>query len=141
MQIYIAYKFSGQDKKKLKETLTDISNILGNKNYKSFIFFRDVENWGEIPMTSSQVITQAFQQLKKADILFALVADSEKSEGLLLEVGFAKALGKKIVLAIKDDVRAVFLKDVADLIISFNNLEDLQVKLKEKFNAKDVMVD
>jgi nucleoside 2-deoxyribosyltransferase len=136
MKYYISYKFSGEDEEKLKEILSEISSIIESHNNETFVSYRDIGNWGEISMDSKEIITKALAELRNADCILCLVLSSEKSEGMLLEAGYAKALGKKIIVAKKDDVRIVFLKDIADDSIEFNTYEDLKEKLHIYFNKK-----
>ncbi|HII14888.1 MAG TPA: hypothetical protein HA362_01095 [Nanoarchaeota archaeon] len=83
----------------------------------------------QIPV--NQVIINAFAELKKCDGFFAFVESDEKSEGLLLEAGYTKALGKRIVLAIKKGVNLRFLRAIADKVIAFESLDELKGKIKE----------
>jgi hypothetical protein len=69
--------------------------------------------------------------LKKSDVFFAFVESNEKSEGLLLEAGYAKAQNKKIILAIKKDVNLRFLRAIADSIVEFEDMNDLKEKMKD----------
>ena len=133
MKIYIAYRFSGQDKDELKNSLSKISKVLTDAGHETFIFFRDEQNWGETTMPPKEIILSAFRHVESNDCLLAIQNSAEKSEGLLLEVGYAKGLGKQIVLAIKQDVSAVFLRGVADKIIEYNSDEELLELLKQKF--------
>jgi hypothetical protein len=43
-------------------------------------------------MSIDEIIKQAFLEIKKSDAIFAFVESEEKSEGMLLEIGYAKAL-------------------------------------------------
>jgi len=52
-------------------------------------------------MPIDQVIKQAFIEIEKSDAIIALGESEEKSEGMLLEIGYAKAKNKKLILAIK----------------------------------------
>ena len=133
MKYYIAYKFSGQNKEELKKILSEISAIIESYNNETFVPYRDMENWGEIITDSKEIITKALTELKNADCILCLVFSSEKSEGMLLEAGYAKALGKKIIVAKQKDARIIFLKDIADDLIEFDTYEDLKEKLYEYF--------
>jgi len=133
MKYYIAYKFSGEDKEKLKEILSEISAIIESYNNETFVSFRDIGNWGEISMDSKEIITKALAELRNMDCILCLVFSSEKSEGMLLEAGYAKALNKKIIIAKQRDIHIVFLKDIADDLIEFDTREDLKEKLHEYF--------
>ena len=91
MKYYIAYKFLDVDQEQL---LKSLSLAIENTGNDTFIFYRDIRKWGKIKMSIDEVITRAFSELKKCDALFVLVEADKKSEGQLLEVGYAKALKK-----------------------------------------------
>ena len=74
---------------------------------------------------------EATKQLKQCDILLALVESQEKGEGMLIESGYAKGLGKKVIVAKKPEGRAILLKAIADYNIEYTNFDEL----KEKLNA------
>jgi hypothetical protein len=46
---------------------------------------------------------------------------------MLLEIGYAKALGKKLVLVIKRWINLRFLRSLADEIIEFDSIEDIKI--------------
>lgn len=138
MKYYIAYKFSNTDKEELKEILNEISAIIESYNNETFIFYRDMENWVGTEMDSKEIITKALSELKNIDVILCLIFSSEKSEGVLLEAGYAKALGKKIIVAKQRDARTIFLKDIADDIIEFNTQEDLKEKLHGYFKKNTI---
>ena len=131
MRYYIAYKFLDSEKGSLKSVLTLISSAIEETGNKTFIFFRDAQQWGKIQIPANQVIINAFEELKKCDGFFAFVESDEKSEGLLLEAGYAKALDKRIVLAIKKGINLRFLRAIANEVIEFDNLDELKEKIKE----------
>ena len=125
MKIYIAYHFSGQDQNELKNFLSRVSEALTDAGHETFIFFRDEQNWGEKTMPPAEVLAGALKHLKDCNGILALQNGVEKSEGLLLEVGYAKALGKQVVVAVKQDVSATFLRCIADKVIEYKSDEEL----------------
>lgn len=132
MKIFIAYKFSAEkNKEELRTLLEKLSGALEAAGHSTYIHFRDVEKWGEVELSPDEIIRGALKELKSCDAIFALMMTLEKSEGMLLEVGFAKALDKKIILAIKKGERAVFLKALADDVIEFEDGDDLMNKIGE----------
>ena len=50
---------------------------------------------------------------------------------MLIEAGYALANGKKCYLAIKKGIHTTFMKEIADMVIEFENLEDLYDKLSK----------
>jgi hypothetical protein len=132
MRYYISYKFLGLDKEELKKKLNVISSAIEEMGYGSFIFFRDKQNWGTIQMSIDEIIKSAFFEINKSEVFFAFVESDEKSEGMLLEAGYAKASNKKIILAIKKGIDLRFLRSIADTIIEFDDFSSLKEKIKSK---------
>lgn len=132
MRYYVAYKFlEYSDKEVLKERLENISSIIEKSGNETFIFYRDEQKWGTVSMLPNVVISRAFEQLSNSDVLFVFVDSDEKSEGMLLECGFAKALNKKIVLVIKKGINLRFLKSICDVFIEFDDVSELNERIKE----------
>ena len=127
MRYYIAYKFLNSDKEILKKNLGIISDMIEKTGNTTCIFYRDLQNRWTISMLIDQVIKQAFIEVKKSDVILAFIESEEKSEGMLLEIGYAKALGKKLVLVIKRWINLRFLRSLADEIIEFDSIEDIKI--------------
>lgn len=129
MRYYIAYKFLNADKEVLKKTIGIISDMVEKEGNTTRIFYRDIQNRGTISMTIDQIIRQAFAEIKKSDIILAFIESEEKSEGMLLEIGYAKALGKKVKVLIKRWIDLRFVRALADETIEFDSIEDLEGKI------------
>jgi nucleoside 2-deoxyribosyltransferase len=127
--IYLAYKFKGANPEVLREKLEKLSEVIEKKTeYKTFIFCRDVQKWGKIKMDMKEVVEKAMIALKKCDAL--LVEATEKSNGMYFEAGYAKALGKKMIVIHENGMETNFLSASADEVIEYSDLEDLGEKLK-----------
>jgi len=129
-KIYIAYKFKEQNPAELRKKLEELSKIVEEATgYKTFIFFRDAQNWGEKKMDIKEVVEKAMKYLEKCDAL--LVEASEKANGIYFEVGYAKALGKKVIIIHKTGTEANFLESAGDVSIEYDDLGDLREKLRK----------
>jgi nucleoside 2-deoxyribosyltransferase len=129
-KIYVAYKFKEQDPEELRKKLEELSKIIEETtNYKTYIFFRDAQKWGKIKMPINEVVEKAYKALKKCDAILAEA--SEKANGIYFEVGYAKALNKKIIIIHQEGTEANFLEACADKIIIYKDFEDLKEKLKK----------
>jgi len=128
-KMYVAYKFKGSDPSELKAKLEELSKVIEEStDYKTFIFFRDAQNWGEKKMDIKEVVDKALEYVKQCDAM--LVEASEKANGMYFEMGYAKALGKKIILIHKKGTEVNFLKSASDVCIEYDDFEDLERKLK-----------
>ena len=63
---------------------------------------------------------------------FGSLRGLEKARGAYFEVGYAKALKKKVIIIHKKGTEATFLEAAADVSIEYDNLENLKEKLKGK---------
>jgi len=130
MKAYIAYKFRGEDSSILKEKLLKIDEIVKNLGFETFIFQRDIKNWSSDVIDSKIVVDNFVEELKKSDVLVCYIDSDDKSEGLLLECGYFKGLGKKVVLVVKKGVRYVLLRELVDDVIEFESLDEVKEELK-----------
>lgn len=128
MKLFVANKVSGEDYKDLRKELKIVCTTLkklGNEYYCSFLDGR----MGVIK-TKKELILNAFSKIEGSDCIFAIVKSNIKSEGMLIEVGYAVASNKKFILAIKRNINASYLKCLADIILEFRDIKDLVNKLK-----------
>lgn len=133
MKYYIAYKFKDNDEKKLKNSLEIISTILEKAWNEVFIFNRDIQNWWKKDnLSSKEIILSAFHYIDKSDVLLVYLNTNDKSEWMLLEVGYAKAKNKKIIVIMSENNNMRFLIALADEIIIFNEDKESLLMLENK---------
>lgn len=130
MKVYVAYKFKDENPETLRVNLEKLSRIIEESTgWKTYIFFRDAQNWKTGVMPVKEVVEKALEAVKHCDII--LVEASEKARGAYLEAGYAKALGKKVVIVHKEGTEAVFLEAIADATIVYKDWDDLKERLKK----------
>ena len=129
MKIYITYKFSGEEPDSIKTKLLKIDEILKSKGYDTFIYFRDIQNWAVDNADAKQIMANACDNLKKADAVLCLVDNENHSEGMLIEAGYAKALNKQVIVAVKTGAKSFLLKGIADFLFEFKDFAEF----KERF--------
>ncbi|MBW6442033.1 hypothetical protein K0B04_04000 [Patescibacteria group bacterium] len=129
MRIYIGYKYRNfKDKENLKENLSKISDALTSLEHKTFILGRDEFNWNH-HKSPSKSVRPIVKNMRKNDVLFALIECESKSTGLLFETMCAKLMGKKIIIAVKNDVSGKPFKNYTKNVIEFETYEDLNNKI------------
>lgn len=130
MKVYLTYKFKDEDPQALKKKLEEFSKAVEEATgWKTFVYFRDIQKWQKDTRTVKEIFNEALENVKKCDIVLAEA--SEKSNGAYLEIGYGKALGKKIVVVHKKGTEANLLEAMSDVKIVYDNLDDLKEKLKE----------
>ena len=130
MKIFISNKFKNENKRKLKKKLEKIISCLENSGHKIFNLFRDL-NWKERELPPGKAISMAFEKIKESDTILVLLDNKKESQGIFLEIGFAKALNKKIILLVSEKYSFPTLESFADKVIKFKNLNEIDKKLSE----------
>jgi nucleoside 2-deoxyribosyltransferase len=138
MKLFISYKFTGEDPSLLKEGLGGICSAISDAGHTTFCNYNSENLYQESKFTVKQIMEHALQELDQCDTLLAWMNSDNRSEGMLIEIGYAKAKGKKIILAIREGVNAHSSRGVADTVIEYSDLSDLFESLKtHKFDLLD----
>ena len=131
MKIFVSYKFTGEDREELKEIIGNICSSLEKAKHPSFCSFWKGDFFNENKFSHRQILEYALNELDKSDAILALVKSEEKSEGMLIEIGYALAKNKKFILAIKKGLKTTFIREMADEVIEFDDINDLTNKLSK----------
>ncbi|NMB91676.1 hypothetical protein GYA37_02400 [candidate division WWE3 bacterium] len=135
MKFCIIYKYSSsKDKSQLGKELEQLSSILNDLSHTTFIFDRDVKNWQNIDIPREESSKMVFTTIKECDGVIAYVSHNELSEGMAMEAGYAKALDKKILLALKKNTDSPRVRSISDEHFEFEDMEDLKEKLPSYLN-------
>src|ERR1035437_2630057 len=126
MKTLISYKFTGETKENLENLIIPINDAFKKANIKAYCTFFD-KNLAKIEKTfkPQDYTFYAFKLIDDIDFLFTVLNSDEKSEGMILEVGYC--IGKKIpvIVAVKDGVNKTYLPGMANMIINWKDINDL----------------
>lgn len=129
MKIYLSYKFTGEKTSVLKNDLNAIIHALSSADHSVFCAFQQDSLFQQHHYNAKQIIDSSLPHLRAADILLAYIKSSDKSEGMLLEIGYAYALKKPIYAAIKQGITTRFITAIASQVIRYKSLKQLQSQL------------
>jgi nucleoside 2-deoxyribosyltransferase len=131
MKIFLSYRFTGEDLDQLRAIIHNICQSLEKAGHKTFCSFWKGDFFKNNSFTHKDVLEYALAELDDSDIYLAFIKSEDKSEGMLIEAGYAIAKKKKFYLAIRKGIKTTFIREMADEIIEFDSLEDLYVRLGE----------
>ena len=127
--IFLSYKFTGEDINELTETLGKILSALRSVGHTVYCSIEDEKWFRENHRTNKEILKHALERLDKSDIILAFVKSDQKSEGMLLEIGYMMAKGRSFALALKRETKTTFLAELAEPLIEFDSIDDLCDKL------------
>ena len=134
MRYFIVHRVSGENEGELRKTMQHVADSLKEAGHTYYCTFLDrKENPGKFDkMNQGALLVHSYKKLDSCDALIVVLYREEKSEGLLMEIGYSFAKKKRIVLAIDKKIKNTYLREVADEVIEFNNFEELNNTLREK---------
>lgn len=126
MQAYISISFN--QRKSLDKVVKAIKETLVLLNIQPFVF---VDNYNFDKTQEKEMMTTAFTEIGKADLLIAEVSD--KAIGIGVEVGYARAMGiPAIYIRNKTSEHSTTVSGACNHSIIYHNENDLKQEL-EKF--------
>jgi nucleoside 2-deoxyribosyltransferase len=116
-----------------KERIENIRSIL--QEFGSvFAGPADIDNYKASKMKASDFMKAVFEEIKKSDE--CIFYYNSKSTGMGIEAGYAKALGKKVIVLLPDRVTlSESLDAISDTIVTFKKVEELKEKLKKELTC------
>lgn len=130
MKAVISYRFTGESIDRLENLLTTVCNAMREADIEPFCI-QFAKQTGETAEDSEPCVMmrQAFARIDAADMLFVVQTSEAKSEGMLMEVGYAIAKGVSVIVATHVSVTDTYLPDMAEQTIRYSDLEDLARKI------------
>ena len=132
MKTLIAYRFTGETKENLENLITPINNAFKKLGVEAYCTFFD-KNLAKIESTfkPQDYTFYAFKLINNIDFLFVVLNSDEKSEGMILEIGYCIGKNIPVIVAIKDGVNKTYLPGMANLIIKWKDFQDLSNKISK----------
>ncbi len=123
MKAYIAIKYH-QDNKN-RATIEDISAALEKNDVETVCIARDVECWGDVTFSPSDLMRRSFDEIDASDVV--IVDLTEKGVGVGIEAGYAHAKGKRIVTIARQgaDISETLL-GISHKVMVYGCLDDLE---------------
>jgi nucleoside 2-deoxyribosyltransferase len=136
MKTFLAYRFTGEDPKLLEPLLITIREALKEKGIDSYCTFFDEDEFKDKSLNARQIMEHAFKIIDESDFLFVLMTSENKSEGMLMEVGYCVAKGIPIIVAVKEGINKTYVPEMSEMKIIWSNADQLAGLIKESYIQK-----
>jgi len=135
VKIFVSYAATGEDPAKVKQLLERVRDALEelHVSYHINCFADGYESLIQGKATPDEYLRFAFNQLGDSGVALILMTSPRRSEGMLMEVGVAAWLKKRIILAQHESsVGQTYLPTIADETFIWQTEDDLFGKLEDK---------
>lgn len=131
MKTFIAYRFTGEDPKDLGPIQEAIRSGFLQRGVEAYSTFFDEEDFLNKSMNARQIMDHAFQKIDDSDFLFVILTSDNKSEGMLMEIGYCIAKKIPIIVAVKSSAGSTYVPDMAELSFKWDSVDDLRAKIED----------
>ena len=128
--IFLAYRFTGENHEELGKILGNIRDSLQNAGHTVFCTFWLEDYFREMNFSLDQRYEYGLKKIDESDIFLAFVKSPHSSKGMVMESGRAVERKKRYVLAIKKGLDFPKFRSAAHQIIEYGEFSELYSKLK-----------
>jgi hypothetical protein len=125
---FIAQAVTGEDIDTLRDETRKIYHAIELKGDKAYSSILEGDNFEK--KSNESKMNHAFNEIDKRENLLAIIRSEKKSEGMLIEFGYAKGKHKNLTVAIKENINNTYVPELANQTIKYKNIEDLCEKIR-----------
>jgi len=109
-----------------RDEIDSLAAVLKNDGIETICIARDVEKWGDVQLSSQELMKTTFEEIDKSDLV--VLEMTEKGVGLGIEAGYAAAKGKPLVVLAKDEQKlSNTVRGIADIVIIYSQPEEIAI--------------
>jgi hypothetical protein len=124
MKLFCAYAFTGEKLEEVTERMHVVVDTLTTHGHQAYCNLFD--DYRQTLIGPKAICMYAFEMLKKHDAVVAIMASERRSEGQLMEIGAALALGKPVfLLQHKSAANTSYMPELATKTAVWETLDDL----------------
>lgn len=138
MKVFVSYAFTGEDFDVLRTRLAGLRDIFKKLGLEYYIntFAPEWQSMMDNNANGGEFLHAALKNMKTSDIVFVVNTSERRSEGMLMEIGAAVAMGKQIVLAQHtSSIGKTYLNTVANDVFEWSLEQELLHKTADYFSA------
>lgn len=126
MKVLVSYRFTGESTDKLELLLSTVCDALREAGAEPYCLYFDQESECITDEDPAEMMQATFREIDHTDILFVVQSGEARSEGMLMEVGYAIAKGVPVMVATQAAVKETYLPAMASQAIRYDDNEDLR---------------
>lgn len=129
MGYFVAYRHTGADPKRLEKLLPAVCDSLTERGHAVYCTYFDEEQFKATGQKPRQIMEHAFSKIEEMGGLFVVMDSEEKSEGMLMEVGYCAARGLGVIVAKRNGIENTYVPNMANSSFEYQDIEDLKQKI------------
>lgn len=132
--VFISYRFSNVPIEIVNQLINPIYYLLKTNNIDVFCNLYDADKYIEQKYTVKQIMNECFDVLRNKDVVLCLVDTNQHSCGMLLEIGYALAHGKEIIICSRMGCQIQTLDHMGTKTLTYHDYDELLNHIKTIFS-------
>lgn len=126
MKVFISYRYTGKSFIELENLIKPIKQRL-SKNHTIYCNYDKGKEYELKNMSITDIMNESFDNIEKNDVVVVLLTEKEISQGMILEIGYAKACKKKIIVYCLENLKQYYTStlSVVDNVYLYKSQKDL----------------
>lgn len=125
MAYFISYRHTDADPQQLQQLLPAIRDAFTAAGETIYSTYFEDESFRAAHSTPAEMMRHAFTKIDELRGLFVIQNSNERSEGMLMEVGYCLAKNYPICVATQQNVQHTYLPSMVKRHLVYNDIEDL----------------
>jgi len=126
----VSYKYTGEPLDKLDSLLSTVCSTLCDIGEDPYCMYLAKARGLTTQKSPCEMMKTAFEKINESDALFVIQSSESRSEGMLMEVGYAIANKVPILVATHSSVFATYLPSLADISIIYDDIDHLKYQIE-----------
>jgi len=127
---FVAYRHTGEDPEVLNKQMNAVRKGLKKAGIEFHCTYFEEDEFQDRKMGAREIMEHAFSVLDKCSCLLVILSSEEKSEGMLMEIGYCFARQIPIVVAQSSEVSKSYVPQMAQTVISWQTYAELESGLE-----------
>jgi len=129
---FLAYRHTGVNKSELEALLHPVRDALEADGSRVYCTYFNEGNFKDAGIGPAEIMHHAFSKIEEMGSLFVLIDSEQKSEGMIMEIGYCIAKDIPITVSVRDGVTGTYLPDMTGNVIRYTDVNDLVQKIRAK---------
>ncbi|MGB3023606.1 MAG: hypothetical protein WBB39_02255 [Candidatus Saccharimonadales bacterium] len=125
MKYFIAYRHTGEDPKRLDALLAPVKLAFERRGDEIYCTFFNDASFRARGLGPHEIMYEAFQKIEEMGRLFVLLDSVDKSEGMLMEIGYCIAKKIPITIAYNRAITDSYVPHMVSSTIAYSDIDEL----------------
>lgn len=130
MNYFLSYRHTGAEPQRLHTLQYAVKEVFDASEHTFYSTYFHQRLFREHNLSDAEILLQTVHEVDGYDCMLVLLDTEDRSEGMLIEVGYCIAINKPFIVIKNRAVQGYYFPALAQQIIEYTDIAELQRQLK-----------